>query len=75
MVRVLIPLLTIYAMYKMFDKAMAITDIHLMKKTAAGAGLICRQSSRHFVAQLIKHLTGSNRYYILYTNILHTKHG
>jgi len=38
MARVLIPLLTIYALYKMFDKAKAITDIHLMKKTGGQSG-------------------------------------
>jgi len=31
-------LLTIYDMCKMFDKAMAITDIHLMKKTGGKSG-------------------------------------
>jgi len=38
MVRVLIPLLTIYDMCKMFDEAMAITDIHLLKRTDGKSG-------------------------------------
>ena len=38
MVRFLIPLLTIYDMCKMFGKAMAITDMHLIKKTGGKSG-------------------------------------
>jgi len=37
-VRFLIPLLTIYDMCKIFDKVMAIMDIHLMKKTGGKIG-------------------------------------
>jgi cyclic pyranopterin phosphate synthase len=35
--------LTIYDMCKMFDKAMAITDIHLMKKTGGKSGTYLSQ--------------------------------